>query len=130
MKVKIEQHVKDMRAVQKKIGPLVKKWIDKLWLNTWEVASEFQFEKDEQSLRCRAKAHVDWQYMHGTITFYLPNLLDDKDGDLEKTIVHELGHFLVNEMREYDEANSESIHHEERVVSHFTNILLDLGKKK
>lgn len=58
-----------------------------------------------------ASSNVDWEYLHGRISFFLPCLLDTPEDELEEIVVHEYMHLMVNEMRETN------VKHEERVVS-------------
>lgn len=61
-------------------------------------------------------AYVDanWMYASAKISVNLPAFDDMKPDEIERHVVHELCHILVNEMREGE------LHHEERVVTGLT----------
>jgi len=108
--------------MKEKIKEIFEKWSYLLGLRWWEVALTFSkeksdFNKDDGS-RVLAKTWSDWRYMKATIliNYREIKLLDLEE--IEKIIVHELCHVLVNEMREGD------ISHEERVVTTLTKAFL------
>lgn len=63
----------------------------------------------------QADATGSWEYMNGTINFFLAAMIDCGEETWEPTVVHELCHFIVMEMRD---PKGESVSpHEERVVT-------------
>ncbi len=57
------------------------------------------------------RVYADWEYMQATIHINVPVLDRLSKYEIERAVVHELVHILVNEMRE------PGILHEERVVT-------------
>ena len=61
-----------------------------------------------------ATCDADWRYFEATLNFSFIKMYDLEEEEIEKIVIHELLHIVVNEMRE------DGIEHEERVVSHLT----------
>lgn len=106
----------------KKIKKLCEKWIYRLGLRWWEV--EIHYVEDPQDVIdifktndneiVIGRTYVDWKYMSANVYLNVPSMLNMTHNQIERIIVHELLHILVNEMRE------NSIEHEERVVTGLT----------
>lgn len=125
MKENIEKLAKGMQEVREKYEPLVEKWVSILGLDNWDIYTDYYPSINKDSPDCLADTSVHWQYMHGTLRCFMPNLIDVSDIDLERNVVHELLHFIVNEMREWDNKDQEkSVAHEERVVVMLTRAML------
>jgi Fe-S cluster biosynthesis and repair protein YggX len=108
--------------MKKKIQEIFEKWSYLLGLRWWDVSLTLSKEKTDflkdNGETVLARTWADWRYMKATIliNYREIKLLDPEE--IEKIIVHELCHVLVNEMREGD------ITHEERVVTTLTNAFL------
>lgn len=92
------------------------KWLGLLW---WHVEVVYFTNKKAIKKNFRSKdvvmvCHANWMYMQATIFVNVPKAQTLEDDDVEATVVHELVHVLVNEMR------AEGIDHEERVVTGLT----------
>ena len=102
-----------------------KKWIYRLGLCWWEVTVRFYDDPSEIVKRFRqdddfivlASSWVDWRYSKAAIDVNLPELMKQTKDEIERAIVHELMHVLVNEMHEGE------MHHEERVVTQLTKAI-------
>lgn len=122
------------------------KWLLPLGLRWWKVKFSYSREplKSDaaEGRTCLAQTMVDWEYLNATITFDMQAIVEQSDGALEDTFVHECLHVFVHEMRMWagpvvtDEKQEEAMKHEERVVTQLTNALLwtrqtgfDEGKK-
>ena len=110
------------KATVKRIKRALAKWMKPLGVEWWVVTVEC-FDDPEDIIRhfktdadhiVQAVTFVDWKYGTATILFNVPAFTDKSDDEIERIVVHELLHILVNEMREGE------IHHEERVVSQLT----------
>jgi len=111
-----ELTVKQLTRMLKKY---ILKWKQKLFLGMWnidfnvrsyltgDINSEFH-----EVARCSTK----WNYYTAALDFSHVMLASMKDAEIERVVLHELLHIVVNEMRE------NGIDHEERVVSHLTMI--------
>lgn len=104
--------------------PLFDEWLTKLGLMWWSVEISYydkrkQFRKDNGGIAA-ARVWADWRYMSANISVCVPVVATMDDDDLERAIVHELCHALVNEMRESDP----DIKHEERVVTTLTSAFM------
>jgi hypothetical protein len=102
------------------IEKYLEKWVTPLGLGWWKIDMIYyddpgeivdKFKSEDDGYLVLAKVFAKWQYMEATIYINLPGWADLEEEKIEKAIVHELCHILVNEMREDD------ILHEERVVS-------------
>lgn len=93
-------------------------WINWTGLGWWRVdilfikdRKEFTVDKNrEQTMVCIA----DWRYLTATIRVNLQSARERKRYDLERTVVHELVHILVNELDVGDTG------HNERTVTQLT----------
>ena len=110
----------------KQIKKLFNKWIYLLGLRWWnvtinyiddpqEIIKIFRVTDDEI---CVAKTYADWRYATCNVYINLPQLKQMENDQIEMTIVHELCHALVNEMRK------DGIDHEERTVTALTKAFL------
>jgi hypothetical protein len=103
-------------------------WTQRLGLRWWEIDVLYMDDPatilktfsnpgngDELTL---ARVDVRWEYSQATIAVNLPAWDGLEEWKIERAVVHELCHILVNEMREGE------IHHEERVVTGLTKALL------
>jgi hypothetical protein len=110
---------------RKTICRYFKIWTYRLGLRWWtvnviyhkgkEARKFFAAGEDETVL---ARTFADWRYSVANIHINLPAFRDMEDNEIERVVIHELCHVLVNEMREGE------IHHEERVVTHLQKAFL------
>src|SRR5690349_8014512 len=96
----------DYKTQKARVQNLLDKWITPLGLRWWKldlIRDRGDVCKDVGKVEidecCRAHVKVQWEYLRATVTFHLLRLEDEKDEDLEWTVVHELCHILVKEMR-------------------------------
>lgn len=94
-------------------------WIEPLGLAHWNLTITFYRDKQDYQSQTGASdggvAMCDcaWQYMNMHLSLNMPRMVEFDDSALERVLVHELVHSLINEMREADPDGK----HEERVVS-------------
>lgn len=102
---------------EKKINKLIRKyckwWTHWLGLGHWIMRIVYSGEAKSSSNGGDLDGEVvaDWRYLTATITFYPANMKTLSKTAIERIVVHELVHILVNEMRE------DNVCHEERVVT-------------
>lgn len=107
------------------IGAAFDKWISCLGISWWDVdilyyddpASIIQHFRRNDDLLILATCDANWMYGTATISVNLPAFAERTPEQIERTVVHELCHILVNEMREGE------LHHEERVVTSLTKAI-------
>lgn len=90
-----------------------RKWIPILGLQNWDIKAlymEAQTTSEHAGMEVIADTTAAWETLQATIMVYLPVAKALKRSELEISIVHELMHILLNEMREF-----EDLKHEERV---------------
>ncbi len=110
---------KTFKYHRKRVRKFVKPWLHVLGLG-WYEAIEFHWYDNEKDFRKSADGTVlmrvwsDWRYMTATVAVNVPAVARLTDTQLERAVVHEFVHVLVNEMRE------KGIDHEERVVTMLT----------
>jgi len=100
-----------------------KKWLKILGLLWWEINISYytdpseivkQFAQMGEDYLVAMKVDADWRYARAYISVNVPAFDGMAEWKIERAIVHELTHTLVNEMRAGD------IDHEERVVTGLT----------
>jgi predicted metallopeptidase len=105
----------------------VNKWLSPLGLGWWEVTLHWHskpkdvlrwFPTDDRTDVVVAKTYVYWIYGTAALHINLPAFKGMSRWKIEKIVIHELLHILVNEMR------VEGIEHEERVVTTLTKAVL------
>ena len=102
---------------EKRLKKLIRKyfrwWLHWTGLGYWNITLQISGEQKQSSDGGMLAGHCDcsWKYLTATITIYLPALEGCTPAQIEKVIIHELVHVLINEMREGDSD------HEERVVT-------------
>ena len=69
-----------------------------------------------------ARCDTSWKYFTADLDFSYVQLKDMEEKEIEKIIIHELLHIVVNEMQE------SGLEHEERVVSHLQIVISYLSK--
>ena len=109
------------------IHKYVIKWKSELFLGMWTISFNLRdwLSNDYgNALQTAARCTPRWKYFEAELEFNYLVLKDKKDEDIERIVLHELLHIVVNEMRE------EGIDHEERVVSHLTMLVARLGDVK
>lgn len=121
---------KALEKQKKRVRRYLDKWRNLLCLWNWTGGVSWSEERktgEPEGAETLADVYVDWKYLDYCINFYLPCLPGKTDKEIERYVIHEMAHILVNEMRE------EGIKHEERVASQLTNALLnvyEMGQKK
>lgn len=110
--------------LNKVITKLVKKWKTKLRLWDWTISTSINtyLQGGENNFDVAATTDCDWRYMIAKIRFSMEMLGDMEEPDIERIVVHELTHILVNEMRNWN------MDHEERVVSQIANVFEIMSK--
>lgn len=117
---------KEQRATQRLIDKYIAKLTYPLGLRWWSIKPIYytnQKEIDEifhdddivDGLIVPFKVVAQWEYLQAYIYVNLPQVCNRTEKFIERAIVHELFHVLVNEMRE------RGIKHEERVVTTLTD---------
>ncbi len=116
-----------MKSSKKKlIRRYIKRWRTILGLYQWKIKTFYHkdpedilknFDTGKRSMSS-AMVNADWKYRSANIHFNMLNVNELPPAEIEETVVHELVHVLVNEMRE------DGIHHEERVVTDLTAAFL------
>jgi hypothetical protein len=110
---------------RKFIRKTFEKWIYRFGLRWWDVHVVFIDEPDDiiktfggpDENLVLASTHVDWRYSLAFVDVNLPALMKLSEDAIERVVVHELCHVLINEMRE------RAVHHEERVATQLTKAI-------
>ena len=111
----------EYEAQRKRLTDLADWWIPKIGLGWWRLDLAYardDFEVDgKPAPNTVACTTANWRYGHGCITWNMPRVAEQSDGDLQQCFVHELMHVFLNEARENGE---DWLDHEERVASTLT----------
>jgi len=116
---------KKFRDTKRRVEGLIERWRRILWITQWKIDVTYFREPpadmDGPGAQC---AHMDivprWEYMTAAIRVNMPQVMHLDLDDLERTVMHELLHCVVCEMRHWTPTRRE---HEERVVSHLTKAM-------
>ena len=116
---------KERRRQEKRVRHLVEQWAEPMGLLWWKIDVVYYADYDEcrglfakpgdASVETVATTYASWQYLEATIEVNLQRVAKMDDDDLAYTVIHELAHVLVNEMREVEQEGG--VAHEERVVT-------------
>lgn len=83
----------------------------KRYLNKWQKPAgfgwfalnvEFDRERDHDEPGTLGKCWSNWQYRQGTIKFYLPVVEEQRDDELELSVIHELCHLLISPLQNFE----------------------------
>ena len=115
---------KEKKQRIEQIKALFDKWIPRLGLK-WFSIEIIHYSKRKHYMQATEKgpnsvmvASCSWEYMRATIYVCIPNTEGMSDRKLEWTVVHELMHVFLNEMRGANKnVDAEFLAHEERVAS-------------
>lgn len=93
-----------MAEVRERIRNIVTRWITPMGLNWWDVEVKFVYQAPlaDSSFLTIARADVEWEYKLASITFYVPEMVDMEDKELEEIVVHEMVHILVAPIQQDD----------------------------
>jgi hypothetical protein len=110
------------------IKKYLKIWIYRLGRGWWEIDIRYYddpativrtfSDPGNGAMLTLAMTTVQWVYTQACIEINLPAFDGMEESKIERVVIHELCHILVNEMREGE------IHHEERVVTGLTKAFL------
>jgi hypothetical protein len=119
----LTDHDYEMQKIR--IKGLVEKWVGLLDIRHWSIEVIYSRSpiECEEGWICQPQTLTQWCYLASRMTFNLPAVSDISDRVLSSTILHELLHMLVNEMRE------EGIKHEERVVTQLEKSIINLSER-
>lgn len=106
---------------RKRCQAIFEAWLRPLGLLWWDVTinyyrdpSEFPVGTGSADARVAARVWAQWEYLQATIAINVAEIATMDDDELERVLVHELCHILVNEV--CDDSKAESPH-EERTVT-------------
>lgn len=124
----------EYEALKARLQVYIDKWLWMLLKFGWEVETSWHRYAHEGNRLCAAECYVKWEYLTCRVSFYLPaiqrSFVEDSlpeseiEERIERLVVHEYLHVLLNEMRE--DAPLQNIHHEERVAETLARVLLQL----
>lgn len=112
---------KEYNRISRILTKLQRKWFTTLGFRRWKIRVTLYREPCEDNLRTAGSCSADWQYQDVWLKFYVLRLEDMTEKEIEEIFVHECGHILVNEMREWQ---ADRMCHEEHVVTQLTQALL------
>jgi hypothetical protein len=111
------------------VGRAMDQWKNRLWLGHWILHVEHnrhgldQREVPSGSTK-QMVCNADWRYQEATIGCDCPSVSRKSVAEMGLLVLHELLHAAVHEAREWREGASVGLPHEERVVTHLTNVLV------
>lgn len=123
---------KDFNTQKQRIRKLIKKWHKTLGLNWFRIEYVYSRERHsdgpsnyepEGDWDTAADCLADANYLTATITFYLPNLVNIKDDELEEIYLHECMHVFLKPMQTKQKAAEE-----ERVATMLARAMVWAGE--
>jgi hypothetical protein len=110
------RHEKAVDYIDKRI----KLWMGRLWLLDRKVDAVFEWNGFGDHPDCSVAAEIvcQWEYKQAKIRFNVPALAEMQRDQIDRTIVHELCHLIVNPMHD---GKSKL---EEMVVTHMTDTIM------
>ena len=87
---------KQFRKVVHKIQKDLDYWLEKLYIEHWDIQVCYVPAYCHSDRAIRARAKCQWEYRNGTIEFFLVPLADCTRRELEGVVLHELVHFIVD----------------------------------
>ena len=94
------------------------KWSRTLGLGWWDVKAFYHREsppRDGNYFSPVMCVECEWRYLLASIHIYVPEIVNMSDDDLEESILHEIAHIFVSELR--GQTPDDHLNHEERVVT-------------
>lgn len=84
--------------VMRKLEGFLGYWLEKFSLKEWTYNIDYEALQNEDNVSINAGIVPQWEYQHFNLKFYLPNIVNHSEYELENVVVHELSHVLVNQM--------------------------------
>lgn len=114
---------KAYKRARKRFQAVFEEWATRLGLMWWHLECVFMEDTPadfvvDDGHQVAVTVEAKWEYMEALFTINTPVVAEMSDESLERLVVHELCHVLVNEMR------CKSSKHEERVCSTLTKAFM------
>lgn len=113
---------------ERRVKLLFKKWTALLGLDQWNIVIELAPAASFDAvghLNAAATCSALWEYETATIRFNEDDVAQSDDEELEDTIVHELQHCMLNELR-----REHKMGNEERTATMLTRAFMKTGGTK
>lgn len=122
---------KTYRTQKRRLKALAAKWFKCLGLLWWKIS--ISYDRTGEAFASKGKSEgvwcgialvaANWEYRLAKMTWNMPLLPELNDAELEGKFLHECGHILVREMREWavEGSTDHAVQHEERVVTGLEN---------
>lgn len=114
---------RERKRQEKRVRKLVRRWTEPMGLLWWKLDVIYYagydeckqlFGKPDVTVETVMRTYASWQYLEATLEVNLQRVATMGDVELEYTVVHELAHVLLVEMRE---AKDPGGRHEDRVAT-------------
>ena len=96
---------REFKQQQVRIQKAMARWKEILPLGRWDITPEYFREPWQERSgvpsSAVAETYADWRYLHASIRWNTPKILDSSDGELTMYVIHELMHCLIDELTEY-----------------------------
>ena len=113
---------------RERVKTLVAKWLDILPLRHWEITSNYYqglLDRDDgKHAEALGLCEPDWRYMHATISWALGKVQSADDDQLERYVVHELMHCMLDQFTHYAERDRENAMDHSQVENQVQNLTL------
>jgi len=126
---------KAFKQQKSRVVPLFSKWAGRLGLQNYLITVTYyskkkDFRKESKAPRTAVMSVTpDWRYLVADIRVCVPRLVDLSDEDIERCVIHELLHVVLNHVFGWKlKRGLDEISHEEHVVSHLTSVIYSLQK--
>lgn len=92
---------KDYEVQRKRVLGYWDKWYKILAMHHYRIDRNWARERDEDVPHTLGSTTSNWQYQTASITFFLPEVMDNDDSMLEEAVVHEFVHVLISPLHDF-----------------------------
>ena len=110
------------QAEHDRIRAYFDKWIPLLYLHRWDLQITFVDDRCEDDSGTAMLTSAAWEYVHAGISVFCRTTSEQSDLTIEKIVVHELMHIMLDEIHTSEEDNL----HDEHVASELAIAFLNV----
>lgn len=86
---------KEFNLQKKRIKFELQRWWNALGIDRHNIDVVYHRDYADDNNSVVGRTYCNWQYMHGTLDFFLPAVANIDENDMENMVVHELVHIIA-----------------------------------